>query len=63
MLGESLAGIPDVIGAGDGDLSAGQMALRALIIYVTAVLLVRVGNKRFMGKNTAFGSSWLNPIR
>jgi uncharacterized membrane protein YcaP (DUF421 family) len=30
------------------------MALRALIIYVTAILLVRLGEKRFMGKNTAF---------
>lgn len=54
MFGENLAGIWEVIGTGGGDLTVWQMSLRALIIYVTAILLVRVGNKRFMGKNTAF---------
>ena len=44
----------ELIGLGADELHSGQMALRALVIYVTAILLVRLGQKRFMGKNTAF---------
>jgi uncharacterized membrane protein YcaP (DUF421 family) len=51
---EIAAGISDVIGLGDEDLSAWEMSLRALIIYITAIVLVRVGQMRFMGQNTAF---------
>ncbi len=35
-------------------LDAGQMVLRAVIIYLFAIMVVRIGNKRFMGRNTAF---------
>lgn len=54
MFQEVAAGMQDLIGLDVDDLSAWQMSLRALIIYVTAIVLVRVGQKRFMGKNTAF---------
>lgn len=54
MFQEIAAGISDVIGLGTEDLSVWQMSLRALIIYVTAIVLVRVGQMRFMGQNTAF---------
>ncbi|MCL4302560.1 MAG: DUF421 domain-containing protein [Anaerolineae bacterium] len=30
------------------------MALRALIVYIAALVMVRLGEKRFLGKNTAF---------
>ncbi len=36
------------------DLNVPQMALRAVVVYVTAVLIVRLGKKRFMGRATAF---------
>ena len=40
------------------DLSITQMALRAIIVYVAALLMVRLGEKRLLGKNTALMSSW-----
>ncbi|MEX2496219.1 MAG: YetF domain-containing protein [Woeseia sp.] len=54
MLHEIIEGLQDLIGLDGDDLSMAEMSLRALIIYVTAIVLVRVGQKRFMGKNTAF---------
>lgn len=54
MLQELLEGARELIGLGREDLTAWQMPLRALIIYVTAIVLVRIGQKRFMGRNTAF---------
>src|SRR5918912_4555624 len=36
------------------DLNVPQMALRAVVVYVVAVLIVRIGKKRFMGRATAF---------
>ena len=36
------------------DLSVPQMALRAVVVYVVTVLIVRLGKKRFMGRATAF---------
>lgn len=35
------------------DLAVWQMALRALIVYVAAILMIRISDKRFIGKNTA----------
>lgn len=54
MLQEITSSLRDLIGSADGDLTVLQMALRALVIYLSAVVLVRIGQKRFMGKNTAF---------
>src|ERR671929_1749514 len=36
------------------DLNVPQMALRAVVVYVVTVLVVRLGKKRFMGRATAF---------
>lgn len=44
----------NILGLGTEAPGAWQMAVRALTIYVTAITLVRLGEKRFMGKNTAF---------
>jgi uncharacterized membrane protein YcaP (DUF421 family) len=39
----------------DGDaLSWAQMAIRAVVVYVVTVVIVRLGKKRFMGRATAF---------
>lgn len=46
----------DILGIGEGtfELNTGQVLLRGLIVYVFAVALLRIGDKRFLGKNTAF---------
>jgi len=36
------------------DVNAGQMALRAIVIYAFTLAFVRLGSKRFLGKGTAF---------
>jgi uncharacterized membrane protein YcaP (DUF421 family) len=39
----------------DVDLvTIGQIAVRAAVVYLAGVLLVRVGDRRFLGKNAAF---------
>jgi uncharacterized membrane protein YcaP (DUF421 family) len=43
-----------LFGSGDQGLEIGQMALRALVVYVLALALVRLGDKRFIGENSAF---------
>ncbi|HEV2072944.1 MAG TPA: YetF domain-containing protein [Thermomicrobiales bacterium] len=43
-----------LLGLDADSLSVWQMAIRALIVYAAAVMMVRVGEKRFLGKNTAF---------
>jgi uncharacterized membrane protein YcaP (DUF421 family) len=35
------------------DINALQMSLRAVLVFIIAIILLRIGNKRFMGKNTA----------
>jgi uncharacterized membrane protein YcaP (DUF421 family) len=35
------------------DINVWQMSLRAFIIFFIAIAMLRIGNKRFMGKNTA----------
>lgn len=36
------------------DVNSAQMAMRAVLIYVVALLLVRIGNKRLLSRATAF---------
>lgn len=36
------------------DLNMAQVAVRTVIVYIVAIVLVRIGNKRFMGRNSAF---------
>ena len=42
------------LGAEGKDIGVAQMALRAVVVYVATVLMVRLGKKRFMGQGTAF---------
>jgi uncharacterized membrane protein YcaP (DUF421 family) len=49
-----LSGIRWALGLDADSLAVWQMALRALIVYVWGVVLVRLGEKRFIGKFTAF---------
>ena len=46
--------LSDVLGLDRESLSVGQMAARAVVVYVIGVALVRVGEKRFIGKFSAF---------
>jgi uncharacterized membrane protein YcaP (DUF421 family) len=41
------------LGLENKDINVGQMSLRALIVFVLAIAMIRIGNKRFMGKNAA----------
>ena len=43
-----------LLGLDQDELGAGHMALRAVVVYVVALVMVRWGAKRFMGKSTAF---------
>jgi uncharacterized membrane protein YcaP (DUF421 family) len=42
------------LGVEGKELGASQMALRAVVVYVATVLMVRLGKKRFMGQSSAF---------
>ena len=54
MLEEMWQGVKWALGLDAETLSVGQMALRAVLVYGAALVLVRLGEKRFIGKNTAF---------
>jgi len=43
-----------LLGDASGDLTAGNMALRAVVTFVITVAAIRLGNKRLFGKGTAF---------
>jgi uncharacterized membrane protein YcaP (DUF421 family) len=42
------------LGLDSQDISAWQMGLRAVVVYLVTVLMVRLAKKRFMGRATAF---------
>lgn len=46
--------VVSVLGLGADDLTIGHMAIRAVVVYFSALLMIRIGEKRFLGKNTAF---------
>lgn len=46
--------IRDVLGLQTEPISITQMILRTIVIYIAALIFVRLGEKRFLGKNTAF---------
>lgn len=54
MLEDAISGLSDFLVGGVNTLSPLQVAARAFLIYATAIILVRAGESRFMGKNTAF---------
>jgi uncharacterized membrane protein YcaP (DUF421 family) len=51
-----MKGLDDLLGLGlsGSSLTVLQMALRAIVVYVITVAIVRIGKKRFMGRATAF---------
>lgn len=53
MIGENWPVIGDLLGLGAENVALWQMAIRAVIIYIAAIALVRIGEKRFLGKYTA----------
>ena len=46
--------INEALGLEADRLNIVQMALRSVIVYAVALAFVRLGDKRFLGKNTAF---------
>jgi uncharacterized membrane protein YcaP (DUF421 family) len=42
------------LGLESRDIDVAQMVLRAVVVYVVTVVIVRLGKKRFMGRTTAF---------
>lgn len=46
--------ISGALGLAQEDLAIWQMALRAVVVYIVGLLLVRLGDKRFIGKFSAF---------
>jgi uncharacterized membrane protein YcaP (DUF421 family) len=46
--------IREGLGLDAESLAVGQVALRAAIVYAVALAFVRLGDKRFLGKSTAF---------
>jgi uncharacterized membrane protein YcaP (DUF421 family) len=43
-----------ILGIGSEWLTWWQMAIRAVIVFIAALLIMRIGNKRIFGKHTAF---------
>ena len=41
------------IGLESKDINAGQMSLRAAIVFVISIAMLRLGNQRFLGRSTA----------
>ncbi len=54
MIEEVSSVVRYMLGLDARELAAWQMALRALIVYIAALAMVRLSDKRFIGKNTAF---------
>ena len=42
------------LGLENDKISVWQMSLRALVVFVAAIVMLKIGDKRFMGKSTAF---------
>ncbi|HSM57435.1 MAG TPA: YetF domain-containing protein [Candidatus Sulfomarinibacteraceae bacterium] len=53
MIGEEWPIVADLLGLGADNVALWQMAIRAVIVYLAAIVLVRVGEKRFLGKYAA----------
>ncbi|MCP2042315.1 DUF421 domain-containing protein [Pontibacter sp. HSC-36F09] len=43
-----------LLGIGSDSLTWWQMSIRAVVVFIAALLIMRVGNKRIFGKHTAF---------
>jgi uncharacterized membrane protein YcaP (DUF421 family) len=51
-----IPGLETLLGVGHDSLEINvlQMALRAIIVYITTIVTIRIGRKRFRGRATAF---------
>ena len=43
-----------LLGLGRDSITVWQMLMRTVVVYITALVVVRLGEKRFFGKSTAF---------
>ncbi len=43
-----------ILGIGAQSLTWYQTALRSIIVYIATLIMVRIGERRFLGKNTSF---------
>lgn len=46
--------VETALGLNAEEVNAQQIVARAVVVYILALIMIRVGNKRFLGKNTAF---------
>lgn len=53
MIGENWPVIADLLGLGAESITLWQMALRAVVVYLASIVLVRLGAKRFLGEYAA----------
>ena len=53
MIGEGWPVVGELLGIGAESLALWQMAVRALAVYLAAIVLVRLGEKRFLGQYAA----------
>jgi uncharacterized membrane protein YcaP (DUF421 family) len=53
MIGENWPGINVLLGLGEETLLLWQMGIRTFVVYLAAIALVRLGEKRFLGKYAA----------
>lgn len=49
-----MAVIQQILGIGALSINWYQAAVRTIIMYIATIAMVRIGEKRFLGKNTAF---------
>lgn len=54
MIGEIGDGINGLLGLDADSLTILQMSLRAVVVYIAGLVMIRVGEKRFLGKSSAF---------
>lgn len=53
MIGEDWPVVSELLGLGADSPAVWQMALRAVVVYLAAIVLVRIGEKRFLGQYAA----------
>jgi len=46
--------VTQILGLDVDELTIWHMVIRAVVVYMSALLMVRIGEKRFLGKYTAF---------
>lgn len=53
MIGEDWPVVGSLLGLGEPTLDLLEMALRAVVVYIAAIMMLRLGQTRFLGKYTA----------